>query len=69
MRVRRAAAASRSGCRGRAFWLPNSLVDIEVKSDERRFIVTLSGASVSDNIRILHRAVAYGATHGSIGPR
>jgi hypothetical protein len=49
------------------YWLPDSWVEIEVKPDAGNLVVTLNGDTVSDNLRILHRATAFAAAHGSAG--
>jgi len=46
------------------FWLPTSWVSIDVKPEAGNLLVTLSGETVSDNLRILQRARAFAAQHG-----
>jgi hypothetical protein len=41
--------------------LPDAWVGIEVKPVQDAFLVTLNGESVSDNLRLLHRAAAFAA--------
>jgi hypothetical protein len=50
------------------YGLVDSWLDIDVKTEDGNFVVTLNGDRVSDNLRILHRATAFAAAHGP-GPR
>jgi hypothetical protein len=46
------------------YTLTDSWLDIDVKAEGGNYVVTLNGDRVSDNLRILHRAQAFAATHG-----
>lgn len=46
------------------YGLSDSWLDIDVKTEGGNFVVTLNGDRVSDNLRILHRATAFAASHG-----
>jgi hypothetical protein len=46
------------------YGLIDSWLDIDVKTEGGNFVVTLNGDRVSDNLRILHRAVAFAAERG-----
>jgi hypothetical protein len=50
------------------YWLPGSWVDIDVKDTGRSFVVTLTGNSVTENLRILRRAEAFATEHGTPEP-
>ena len=50
------------------YWLPDSWVDIDVRERSGDLLVTLTGNTVSDNIRILHRATAFAAEQRAAVP-
>jgi hypothetical protein len=45
------------------YWLPDTWVSIDVKTEEGNFVATLSADTVHDNLRILHNAQAFAALH------
>jgi hypothetical protein len=45
------------------YWLPNTWLDIDVKSENGNFLVVLRADNIPDGLQVLHRATAFVDTH------
>jgi hypothetical protein len=52
-----------------SLWLPDGLLDIEVKPEGGNLLVTLSAESVPKNIQLFHRTTDFLGGHGTRGGR
>jgi hypothetical protein len=60
---------NRAGPSPTSLWLPDGLLDIEVKPEGDNFLVTLSAESVPKNIQLFHRTSDFLRAHGTLGGR